>query len=285
MPEVAEIALTAEILKKYFKNKTLTSIDFTSGRFMKKVPDNYQDFVAALPLQIKNIDSKGKFMWFELYGPNNKSNKWYIWNTFGLSGMWSLFETKYARLVLTFSDKSKAYFSDMRNFGTFKFSQDTDALHNKINELTPDFLRDDFDLTPIRNYNIPIVKLLMDQTKLGSGLGNYLVPEILYRAKLSPHRLGSSLSDEDVDNLTYWIKYVVKLAYLDNHIGYMVNLEEEANKLTKKNYHPEIKLKDKTFKFNVYRQKFDPLGNEVKAEVIIKTGDGRTTYWVPSIQK
>ena len=32
MPEIAEIALTAEILNKYFKNKTLTSFDFVSGR-------------------------------------------------------------------------------------------------------------------------------------------------------------------------------------------------------------------------------------------------------------
>jgi formamidopyrimidine-DNA glycosylase len=174
----------------------------------------------------------------------------------------------------------------LRNFGTFKFTQDRNALEKKLAELTPDFLRDDFDLSPIQKYNSPIVKILMDQTKVGSGLGNYLVPEILYRAKLSPHRLGSSLSNRDVENLTYWIKYITKLSYVDNHIGYMVNLEDEAETIKKKDYHPEIKLKDKTFEFNVYRRKTDLKGNKVKAEVIIQSGKNkRTTYWVPAVQK
>lgn len=286
MPEVAEIALTAEILNKYFVNQTLLIFDFVSGRYTKSKPVGYDEFVQALPLKVTNIDSRGKFMWFELTDPAVPSIRWFIWNTFGLTGMWSMFEPNHCRAVLTFQNESAAFFADMRNFGTFKFSTDGSALNNKLRELTPDFLRDDFDLKPIQKYNIPIVKLLMDQTKIGSGLGNYLVPEILYRAKISPHRLGSKITDKELANLKYWIKYVVKLSYMDNHIGYMVNLEEEANKLPKKNYHPEIELKDGTFEFNVYRRKTDLKGNEVKAEVIIKSGkEGRTTYWVPAVQK
>ena len=98
----------------------------------------------------------------------------------------------------------------------------------------------------------------MNQTKIGSGIGNYLAAEILYRAKISPHRLGTDMSEDDLDNLTFWIKYMVKLAYTDNHAGYvyptngsllhkyMINLEDEGSKIKRKNYHPEIKLKEKT---------------------------------------
>ncbi|XWV26090.1 putative formamidopyrimidine-DNA glycosylase [Tupanvirus soda lake] len=287
MPEIAEIALTSEILEKYLKNKTLLSFDFTSGRFTKKSPVGYDEFVEALPLKVRHISSRGKFLWFELYDPNDKDDIWYIWNTFGLTGMWSFFEPKHTRAVLTLKNDLAVYFSDMRNFGTFRFSKDKTALDKKLDDLSPDFLKDDdFDISGIQKYKIPIVKILMDQTKVGSGLGNYLVAEILYRAKISPHRLGSQLSDDDIDNLTYWIKYVVKLSYIDNHIGYMVNLEEEANKITRKKYHPDIKLKDKTFKFMVYRQKTDPLGNKVKIDKIVGTGDNkRSTYWVPAVQK
>lgn len=285
MPEIAEIALTAEILEKYFKNKTLASFDFVSGRYTKKDPDGYQDFLSALPLKVTKVDSRGKFLWFELTN-KTKDQTWYIWNTFGLTGMWSLFEPKYSRAILTFKNNKVAYFSDMRNFGTFKFSTDSKALDKKLKQLSPDFLKDDdFDLGKIKKYKIPIVKILMDQKKIGSGLGNYLVPEILYRAAISPHRLGSNMSDDDIENLTYWIKYVVKLSYVDNHIGYMVNLDEEASQLDKHDYHPDIKLKGKTFKFSVYRKKEDPDGNPVKAEKIVGTGDKkRTTYWVPAVQ-
>ena len=281
MPEIAEVALTAEILNKYFKNKRLMSFDFISGRYTKKDPVGYREFIEDLPLKVINIDSRGKFMWFEL--SNNKNDTtWYIWNTFGLTGMWSLFEPDHARAMLTFINNKVVYYSDMRNFGTFKFSTSREDLDNKIIELSPDFLKDsDFDLSGITKYNKPIVKILMDQKKVGSGLGNYLVAEILYRAKISPHRLGSQLTQSDIENLTYWIKYVVKLSYVDNHIGYMINLESESNKIKKKNYHPDIKLPKKEFDFMVYRKKTDPEGNKVKAEKIDGT---RTTYWVPAIQ-
>lgn len=258
MPEIAEITLTSEILKKNFKNKILLAFDFVSGRYTKRDPEGYQDFLEALPLKIKNIDSRGKFMWFELYDPNNEENEdhWYVWNTFGLTGMWSLFEPKYERAVMTFQNDKVAYFSDMRNFGTFKFSNDLDALNEKLEELSPDFLKDDdFDLERIKKYKIPIVKILMDQKKIGSGIGNYLVAEILYRAKISPYRTGNSLTDEEIETLEYWIKYVIKLSYVDNRIGYMVNLENESQKIKRKNYHPDIKLKEKTFKFLVYQKK------------------------------
>jgi formamidopyrimidine-DNA glycosylase len=185
--------------------------------------------------------------------------------------------------MLTLSNNKVAYFSDMRNFGTFKFTTDEELLKKKLKELGPDFLKDDVNLNLITKYKDPVIKILMDQKKIGSGLGNYLTAEILYRAKISPHRLCTDLSKTDIVNLTYEIKYMVKLAYVNNHIGYMINLETEADKIVRKNYHPDIKLKTTSeFEFQVYRQKTDPYGNKVIGEKIIS---GRTTYWVPAVQK
>lgn len=287
MPEIAEIAITAEILSKYLKGKMLVSFDFISGRYTKNYQTDYKEFIKALPLKIKCINSRGKFLWFELFDPENKNIIWYIFNTFGLTGGWSFDEPKYARAQLVIKNNYTAYFSDMLGFGTFKFVTDPIILEKKLKELSPDFLKDDdFNLSKIKKYKIPIIKILMDQKKVGSGIGNYLVAEILYRAKISPHRLGNDMSDKDIINLTYWIKYIVKLSYIDNHTGYMKNLEEESNKILRKNYHPDIKLKEKTFKFLVYRKKEDPFGNTVKAEKIVgPSNKKRTSYWVPQIQK
>lgn len=280
MPEVAEVALTAEILSKYFKNKILTSIDFSSGRYTKKNPKGYETFVDYLPLKVTKIDSRGKFMWFTL---SDDENEFYIFNTYGLTGMWSLYEPRFCRVTFNFSSGKNAYFSDMRNFGTFIFTDDRNELDNKLKKLGVDFLKDeDFDLVRIKKYDKPIVELLMSQGKIGSGIGNYLVAEILYRAKLSPWRKGSSLKNSDIVNLEYWIKYLTKLSYVKNSIGYMVNLEAESGKIKRKNYHPDIELEDEEFDFLVYGRKFDPDGNKVTADKIIK---GRTTYWVKKIQK
>jgi DNA-formamidopyrimidine glycosylase len=278
MPEVSEVALTSDILEKYLLGQTITSTQILSGRYSKKLPEGYTEFQKNLPMKVTKIDTKGKFLWFEL--KTNDNEKWFIWNTFGLTGMWSTKEMPNARFQMT-TEKQNVYFSDTRNFGTLKFSHSSKALELKLKQLAPDFLKTkNINISKISKYKIPIYKILMDQKKIGSGLGNYLVPEILYRAKISPHRLGNSLTEKDLTNLLYWIKYTVKMAYTDNHTEYMVGLENEANKIKRKTYHPDVK--DGKFVLKVYQQKKDSYGNPVKKDVIIK---GRTVHWVPKIQK
>jgi formamidopyrimidine-DNA glycosylase len=283
MPEGPEVALTAEILNKKLKNNILESIEFVSGRYGpgRTKPKGFNSFEKNLPLKLTKVDSKGKFMWFEIKNPESK---WTIWNTFGLTGMWSFFKPQSERAVLTFKDGTQVYYSDQRNFGTFIFSDDPEELEAKLDELAPDFLKtDDIDFEQIQKINKSIDAILTDQKKIGSGIGNYLVAEILYRAKLSPHRLGSSLDENEIKRLEYWTGYTIKLAYDSNDIGYMVNLTEEASKFKRIDFHPDIKLKKQTeFKFQVYRQKMDPHGNKVTAE---KRPNGRSIYWVKAVQK
>lgn len=277
MPEVSEVAITVEILSNNLKNKTLKSFNFVSGRFHKVHPPNYNLFCNDLPLKLVTVESVGKFIWFEFKGAKKT---WFLFNTLGLSGLWSFNKENDVKASLDFSENKQLFFYDVRNFGTFKFTTDKKELESKINSLKPDFLKDDFDLSNITKYKTPIVKLLMDQKKLGSGIGNYLSAEILYMAKLSPFRTGASLSKFDVENLIYAIKFMTKLSYINNKIGYMTIFKNIY--IPQINYHPEIELGGAQFKFNVYRQKKDPNGYLVEASKIIK---GRTTYWVPSVQK
>jgi formamidopyrimidine-DNA glycosylase len=291
MPEVCEVALTAEILNSKLKGKTFIAIEFSSGRYGagRKKPEGFSDFQKSLPLKVKKINSKGKFMWFELFDENNpNADHWFIWSTFGLTGMWSFNPQKFERLEIELqsaNNKFSIYYSDMRNFGTFKFSQDKDLLDKKLTELGSDILKDeDINFSSITKYKKPIVAILMDQKKIGSGIGNYLVAEVLYKAKISPHRICTTLNESEIEKLTYYIKYMVKLCYLEGGTEYMGHLIDETTKIPRKNYHPNIhiKKKDAKFIFSVYRQQHDPLGNKVKAEKILKN---RTTYWVPNIQK
>ncbi len=141
-------------------------------------------------------------------------------------------------------------------------------------------------MSALKKINKPIVTVLMDQKKIGSGIGNYLSAEILYRSKISPHRICKDITDNEIKILEYWIKYVVKLSYAHNKIGYMINLEDDHHNVKKINYHPKIKLHENTFKFYVYRRKQDPFGNKVIGDKIVGSGvNKRTTYWVPSVQK
>ena len=110
-------------------------------------------------------------------------------------------------------------YRDTISLGTFKFSKDKLALQKKITILKSDLLKDDFDFNGIQKEKKEITKILMDQKKYGSGIGNYLCCEILYRAKISPYRLCNELSNKEVKDLVYWTKYCTKLAYQNNHVG------------------------------------------------------------------
>jgi formamidopyrimidine-DNA glycosylase len=276
MPEGPEVALTAEILDHYLVKKEITKMSVLSGKYSRK--KGYLSEV-PLPLKIIKIDSCGKFMWFEL------SQQHYISCTFGLTGYWSFEEQPHSRIRIDLKSKKipHVFFNDMRNFGTIEYHQTGDKVVKKINSLRPDFLKDQFTLDTITKYKRKIVNVLMDQEALGSGIGNYLVAEILYRAKISPHQMCNKMTNTQIKKLEKSVRYIMKLAYKSNHTGYMMVLDKQfPDYIPKYNYHPKVVLKTKTFKFKVYLQKVDPKGNSVKAEKGLITG--RTTHWVPAIQ-
>ena len=136
--------------------------------------------------------------------------------------------------------------------------------------------------------NLNVVKVLMDQNGIVSGIGNYLVAEILYDAKINPHKKLTDLTAKKILQLAHSMKKIVKRAYYDNKTGYMDNFKnfmakhkERVDKNIFPNYHPDIKI-GTGFQFKVYGQETDPKGNKVKQDNIIKD---RTIHWVPKIQK
>lgn len=275
MPEVCEVALSAQILDETITGLILEKFTFLKGRYLNINPFGYTDLIKLLPLKVKSVNSRGKFLYFDL-------SKIYIWNTFGMTGEWSLIKPKSINAQLDFTNGISIYYTDYRNFGTFRFDKSKQNLEKKLSELGPDFLKEDVNIDKVSNYDIPIVKLLMDQKKLGSGIGNYLSAEILYQAKISPFRLGSSLSKKEIKNLKYAIDYQTKCCYESNHSQYLVPLKLDINKLDLYDYHPSIKNVCINNGFQIYRKKTDSYGNPVVGDSIIKD---RTTYWVPNVQK
>jgi len=284
MPEGPEVCITAQYLLSRLKNKTITKI---SKKFSLNIV-NYK---------IKHIDSKGKILWFELV---NASKTIYLISQFGLTGEWS-FEDDNNKLTIQFNDDINLYYNDVRGFGKINITNKKKELDTKLNKISVDLLKTDFiDDEFLETFNMYknksqrrkkmlIVKLLMDQHGIGSGIGNYLVCEILYHAKLSPFRTLDSLSNTEIKRLSHSIKYIMKLSYYNNSTGYMTHFSEfiHEHKIgidngKYPNYHPDIKLKkSQKFKFHVYRKQTDDKGNKVIADKII---NNRSTYWIPEIQ-
>jgi formamidopyrimidine-DNA glycosylase len=191
-------------------------------------------------------------------------------------------------------------------------------LLEKLEKLGPDFLKEDFTnedfymrikkylTTKTGKLNLSrmkkkIVQVLMEQQLckgFGSGLGNYLIVEILYNARISPHKTIYEIFCNRLilDSLSKAIKYIVKLSFETNISGYIGHLDKDIKKFIynlrkdiklhdnhENNYHKKVQIKKNKFSFKVYRKKKDPHGNIVKVEKnLIKN---RTTYWSPTVQK
>ncbi len=309
MPEIVEVCLTAIYLNYVLKNKELTDINVLSGRYTKKNIVGLSTIKAKLPLKIKKVNSKGKFMWFEL------EDDFIIMNTFGLTASWGFKERTNSRVAFKIKDTVKntnknLYFIDPRNFGTLEITSHREKLDSKLDSLSPDFLKTSFTedefYQRVKDYverkanrkDDKIVEVLMEQQKpsLGSGIGNYLAVEILLHAKISPHTKMLSLYNNRSlsDKLSKSIKYIIKLVYLTAEVGYLEHLDPNIEKFVKKlrakikdkpdhkyNFHKNTDIpKDSKFKFLVYRKKTYK-DHPVKADIIIPK---RTTYWVPALQ-
>lgn len=320
MPEIIEVNLTAQYLNHKLKGRYLSDIVILGGRYSRHPMIGLQYFKKNKPFIINKVDSKGKFLWFEL--SNDKKKECYIFNTFALEGHWGLIQEEHSGVKFIIKNKTKdktynLYYSDSRNFGTIKIVSNKKLLDAKLNSLGPDLLKiplsnKEFD-DRLYNYitngkdkinkdkaNKKIIEVLMDQSNkgLGSGLGNYLAVEQLFLAGISPYsRIIDIYNNKTTSHkLAHAIRYVLRLAYMTSNVGYLEHLDKSIAKfiisLRKDiingekqdvNFYSDVILKkDDIFQFNVYQQKKDPYGNDIVASKIIK---GRTTYWSPNIQK
>lgn len=263
MPEGPEVKLVTEQLAALAENKTLTQLEILGGRYRDELPKGLFIFKRALPLKVIQICCKGKFIYWNL-------GSQVIFNTLGMTGSWSETASKHvvARLTL---DGQHLFFNDIRHFGTLTFHSPA-ALYEKLNTLGPDMLSDPPDLstffTIFKKHKKTVTEAIMDQ-KVISGAGNYVKVESLYRAKLSPWRLCSSLSDTELEQLYNAILNVVNEAYA-------------AGGTTLATFQ-DVTGKQGTYaeKLLVYGKKLDPNGLMIKSE---ETPDKRTTHWVPEVQ-
>lgn len=311
MPEVCEVTLTALFLKNKISNYTLHKIEIVGGKYSRKPLKGLDEFNNELPMTIHDVNSKGKQMWFIM----KKDNKiYYVMSHFGMDGRWGFDNHKHANIVWFLKDcdgnSIPFYFIDHRNFGTVEFLSNISDFHTKINNLGPDFLKEEFSESDLKERmktllckggklvqkkaDKNIVKILMEGQKIndgiGSGLGNYLTAEILYRAKISPLKTIGEIYKDDalIKSLADAIKLVTKLSYLTNITGYMEHIKEFVKDIRTKvkskkapNYHKNVDVKGLVFSYQVYRKKLDPYDNKVETVEILKN---RNMYWVPDVQ-
>lgn len=267
MPEGVEVKIIGDGLRKLLLKRRLLKVTIIGGRYSKRKPTGYRRINSAInkgqQLVVTAVGTKGKFIWIKL-SPN-----WYIFSTLGMTGAWTVNKSEYNKVRFDFAGAT-VYLFDIRNFATLKFIQGDNLLDKKLSKLGIDifsnFSTKDLitSLQKVKNKNL--ADALLSQRYI-SGLGTYLISEVLYVAKISPSRVIKSLS-------------LVEYNHLYSAIKNVSNESLRAQKFTIKNLRTDIKDVN-GYKFKIYDKETDSRGNNVSVFKV----KSRSIRWVPAVQK
>lgn len=278
MPEGPEVRVIADCLRKLLVGKQLLQITTNDlSRYRNGIP-RYSDVERYLPLSVLDVTTRGKKIIFSFSGDLEEGREIYLVVSLGMEGRFVLIPDQHSGVQFDFNDEERdtvidLYFSDSRHFGLLEFVIGKDDLCQRLKDIGPDILQEEISSEKwreiVRNPRLrkkTICDFLLDQKRV-SGIGNYLRAEILYRARIRPDRRLSELTDEELERIRVEAIQTARESYI-------------ARGLTIKSY-CDLTGNKGSFVCSVYKQKTDPSGNPVVAQVLT---DGRTMYWVPALQ-
>jgi formamidopyrimidine-DNA glycosylase len=213
---------------------------------------------------VRGAGRKGKHTWLELDG-----RPWPAFH-FGMSGWFEVIgpndeRPRYWKLDILAGNR-RVVFCDVRRLGRVRLLDDPPH-EPPISELGFDPLE---GLPPapelarhLARRSAPIKAVLLDQS-LFAGVGNWIADEVLFQARISPHRLARDLSRPEVARLRKVLHAIVALA---------VKHDADSSRFPKS---------------WLFHQRWEYRGDQrtSRGESIVReTIGGRTAAWVPTRQR
>ncbi len=139
---------------------------------------------------------------------------------------------KHTHVQFNFEDGSKVFFNDMRRFGYLNIEpiKKLEKIKSKygIEPLTPNFTWDNF-VKIFKNKNMVLKALLLNQ-QIISGLGNIYVDEICFDAGIRPDRKVDMLTLIELKKLFLSIKKIIKKAIENRGTTFNNYVDGDGNK-------------------------------------------------------
>jgi formamidopyrimidine-DNA glycosylase len=176
---------------------------------------------------------------------------------------------RFCRLLMVAENGAEVAFTDPRRFGRIRLAKDP-LREPPISELGYDPL-DRHEKFPsarklgeiLAKRRAPIKAVLLDQS-IFAGVGNWIADEVLYQSRISPRRLASSLNAVEVGRLRKSVLHVIRKA-----------VKVDANS----DCYPDSWLFH--FRWGKKKDSATFYGHRIVHDTI----GGRTTAWVPDLQK
>lgn len=264
MPELPEVESARLQLQKAARGKLISAVDVKPDHLVFRYDSPAKLSRALTGRRVVGTGRRGKHFWAVL-----DKTPWPAFH-FGMSGSLHVYRRIEDRPIhwkmeWVLSDGTRLAWNDPRRFGRILLMEDP-ASHPTLSKLGFDVL---VDLPSLSNFRKllrarkrNLKAILLDQTYF-AGVGNWIADEVLYQAALSPRRLTTELSDEEIKTLRHQLKSVVQKA---------VSVNAESDLFPKRwLFHHRWSTRTKRL----------PNGESMIRETIA----GRTTAWIPEVQR
>ena len=209
MPELPEV----ETYRRYFEETSLyQSISDVYVEDTKLLTTDYD----TLNQQLKNhqfIGTKrvGKNLFVQLDAP------YWLHLHFGMTGDLAYFKDdedtpRFARIIFRFANGFKLGFLCPRKFERIGIVENIEEYlsRKKINKDALEITVEELAKT-LHKKKAPIKPVLLDQSTV-AGIGNWIVDEVLFQAKIHPERISSQLTDNEILEIHKAMQYVIQTA-------------------------------------------------------------------------
>jgi formamidopyrimidine-DNA glycosylase len=204
MPELPEVETVRRGLAHFLIGYRFTTAQGLHPRVLK--PASLQPLDAVIGAKIKNINRRGKFLWFEL------DRDQALVAHLGMSGQFLVArkDRPAPGHVRAHFDLSKGLrrhqllFSDQRTFGWLSVEELTDGIPHSAQHIALDPFDPAFDreavIAAMKSRKAAIKSVILNQ-EIMSGVGNIYADESLWRAKIHPEIPASDLSTKKITTL------------------------------------------------------------------------------------
>ncbi len=212
MPELPDVEVFRKYLNRTALNKKIDKVEVKDKDVLEEISaQSLQRKIKGA--KFKETDRLGKYMFVRF------DKKGWLVLHFGMTGFLRYYknekeEPEHVRVIFNFANGYKLAFDNQRKLGKVDIADSIEEYAEK-NEIGPDVLKDDFDLTRFREIMAQkrglIKSTLMDQKSM-AGIGNIYSDEILFRAKIHPASKTEKLDDKQVKKIFRALKTVLKKA-------------------------------------------------------------------------
>ncbi len=271
MPELPEVEVVKEGLKKSITGLTISDTTVFNNRLRTTIPDNLLEKIKGKV--IKGVLRRGK------HGVILTNGNYHLNFHLGMTGNFKILENyknnnKHDHFAIELNDNLHLVYNDIRKFGYISLlKKPLDLINFKNLGIEPNLipLQKIKIIGIFKKKNRNIKNLLLDQSII-TGIGNIYASEILYDAKIDPMRTGISIKKNEYEKILVSCVKVIKKAILKGG----TTIKDYKN--------IEGKLGYFQTEFKVYDRKGLPC---YKCKNLIKKikQNGRSTYYCYKCQK